>query len=293
MIRPGPSVRYRLGCDLNYEVRSASTFFFGVEVARLLRHQNLEERLVLEPGADRQAFVQPGTGNRYVRVAARPGPLGLSYRAEVTLEVHHADPDTIGETPLLAMPPSVIPFLLPSRYVPSDRLAAFALKEFGHLFAGHGRVTAICNWIYDNIDYRPGASNVQTAADESLLARAGVCRDFAHLGIAFCRALAIPARFVSCYAYGLPSSDFHAVFEAYLGGRWWLFDATRQANPDGLLRIGVGRDAAESAFATSFGDVGFGPMSITIDRVDGSAEALGHTVDAVSTDEPVPDAGAC
>ena len=91
---------------------------------------------------------------------------------------------------------------------------------------GHSRVTAICNWLYDNIDYRRSSSNEQTAADESLLLRAGVCRDFAHLGIAFCRALCIPARFVSCDAYGLEPRDFHAVFEAYLDGRWLKLDAT-------------------------------------------------------------------
>ena len=96
--------------------------------------------------------------------------------------------------------------------------------------------------------------------------RAGVCRDFAHLGIAFCRALNIPARFVSCYAHGLQPSDFHAVFEAYLGGRWWLFDGTRQANLDGLIRIGVGRDAAEIAFASPFGQIEAGPINITIER---------------------------
>ena len=139
-----------------------------------------------------------------------------------------------------------MPFLLPSRFVPSDRLSAFACREFGDLPKGQSRVTAICNWLYNNIDYRRGSSNEQTTADESLLLRAGVCRDFAHLGIAFCRALNIPARFVSCYAYGLEPRDFHAVFEAYLDGRWWLFDGTRQANLDGLVRIGVGRTRPRS-----------------------------------------------
>ena len=83
-----------------------------------------------------------------------------------------------------------------------------------------------------------------------------MCRDFAHIGAAFCRALGIPARFVSCYAHGLVPSDFHAVFEAYLDGRWWLFDATRQADLDGLVRIGVGRDAAEIAFQFSRNMIG-------------------------------------
>ena len=199
-------------------------------------------------------------------------PTRILYEAEVTLDVFRADPATIDETPLGELPLDIMPFLLPSRFVPSDRLSAFARREFGDLPKGHGRVTAICNWLYDNIDYQRGSSDEQTTADESLILRAGVCRDFAHLGIAFCRALNIPARFVSCYAYGLEPRDFHAVFEAYLGGRWWLFDGTRQANLDGFVRIGVGRDAAEIAFASPFGEMEAGPVKITIDHADGSPE---------------------
>ena len=210
----------------------------------------------------------------------------------MTLDVFRADPAKIDETPLGEIPLDIMPFLLPSRFVPSDRLSAFACREFGELPKGHSRVTAICNWLYDNIDYRRGSSNQQTTADESLLLRAGVCRDFAHLGIAFCRALNIPARFVSCYAYGLEPRDFHAVFEAYLGGRWWLFDGTRQANLDGLVRIGVGRDAAEIAFASPFGEIEAGPVKITIEHSDGSEELPGRTTEAISTEEPAPNAGA-
>lgn len=194
--------------------------------------------------------------------------------------------------PLNAIPLDIMPFLLPSRFVPSDRLAAFAQREFGEQPMGHRRVTAICNWIYDNIDYQRGASNEQTTATESLIKRAGVCRDFSHIGTAFCRALNIPARYVSCYAYGLEPRDFRAVFEAYLGGRWWLFDATRQANLDGLVRIGVGRDAAEIAFASPFGEMEAGPVVITIEHADGTPELPGRTTDATSTEEPAPNAGA-
>ena len=173
-----------------------------------------------------------------------------------------------------------------------DRLTPFAQAEFGALPQGHERVNAICNWIHDHIAYQRGASDSETTADETLLKRAGVCRDFAHLGTAFCRALGIPARFVSCYAYGLVPRDFHAVFEAYLDGRWWLFDATRQAHLDGLVRIGVGRDAAEIAFSTPFGTMEPTGMEIRIDRADGGPEPAQRTVDAISTETPAPNAGA-
>jgi len=286
------TVRYKLGCQLCYEIRSPTVFIFNLEVAKLLRHQDVVETLTISPDVSRRIYEVPDIRNRYFSIEASPGPLEVRYEAEVTLEVFRADPGTIGEVPLVQVPLDIMPFLLPSRFVPSDRLSAFAQREFGKVEPGHQRVTEICNWLYENIDYQRGASTPQTTADESLILRAGVCRDFAHLGISFCRALNIPARFVSCYAYGLEPRDFHAVFEAYLGGRWWLFDGTRQANLDGLVRIGVGRDAAEIAFASQFGDIDEGPIKITIDHADGSVEALGRTVDAISTEEPAPNAGA-
>jgi transglutaminase-like putative cysteine protease len=286
------TIRYTLGCNLAYDVKNPTVFIFNVEVAKLVRHHDLVERLFISPDHQHRSYTVPDIRNRYLSIEAQPGPLNVRYEAEVTLDVFRADPDSISETPLNALPLDIMPFLLPSRFVPSDRLAAFAFKEFGERPAGHNGVTAICNWIYENIDYQRGSSNEQTTATESLIKRAGVCRDFSHIGIAFCRALNIPARFVSCYAYGLEPRDFHAVFEAYLDGRWWLFDATRQANLDGLVRIGVGRDAAEIAFASPFGQVEFGEVKINIEHADGSPELPGRTTDAISTEEPAPNAGA-
>ena len=286
------TVRYKLGCDLSYEVEAPTEFIFNLEVARLLRHRDVIEHLTFTPDLPRRTYVVPDIQNRYVSISASPGPLHVQYEAEITLDVFRGNPEAINEMQLSEIPLDIMPFLLPSRFVPSDRLAAFANREFGEMAKGHGRVTAICNWIYDHIDYKRGSSNEQTTADESLILRAGVCRDFAHIGIAFCRAMNIPARFVSCYAYGLEPRDFHAVFEAYLGGRWWLFDATRQANLDGLVRIGVGRDAAEIAFASPFGKMKAGPVKIMIEHADGSPEMAGRTTDAISTEEPAPNAGA-
>ncbi|HEY4260236.1 MAG TPA: transglutaminase family protein [Schlesneria sp.] len=286
------TIRYKLGCDLSYEVKTPTTFIFNFEVARLQRHIDVFEQIIITPDNPRRTYVVPDIRNRYLSINALPGPLNVCYEAEVTLDVFRADPSFVHEMELSEIPLDIMPFLLPSRFVPSDRLAAFAQREFGYMQRGHQRVTAICNWIYDSLEYRRGSSNEQTTATESLLRRAGVCRDFSHLGIAFCRALGIPARFVSCYAYGLEPRDFHAVFECFLSGRWWLFDATRQANLDGLVRIGVGRDAAEIAFASPFGEMEAGPVKITIEHADGSPELPGRTVDAISTEEPAPHAGA-
>jgi transglutaminase-like putative cysteine protease len=169
--------------------------------------------------------------------------------------------------------------------VPSDKLAQFAICEFAGVPRGHSRVSTICGWIYQNIEYR---SDSETTAVETLVQRVGVCRDFAHLGIAFCRALGIPARFITCYAFGLSPPDFHAVFEAYLDGRWWLFDATRQAALDGVVRIGLGRDAAEVAFATPFGDASADAPKVWIGSTEGQTEPMSRTTDAVSTDAGRP-----
>ncbi|MGX7704637.1 transglutaminase-like domain-containing protein [Methylobacterium sp. Gmos1] len=278
-------MHYTLGCRLAYEIVTETVFIFNLEVARLSRHRDLRETLRLDPDLPQRRHEAPETGNRYVAVTVPPGRFCLDYEAQVSLDPHRADPAGIGETPVRDLPLDILPYLLPSRFVSSDRLAAFAEAEFGDAPRGFERVTRICNWIHDHIAYVRGASDEETTAHETLLKRAGVCRDFAHLGAAFCRALGIPARFVSCYAYGLVPSDFHAVFEAYLDGRWWLFDATRQANLDGLVRIGVGRDAAEIAFSTPFGEMKPTDMEIRIERADGAPEQGGRTVAAIATAE--------
>lgn len=285
-------MKFRLGCELAYKVLAESVFIFNVSVAILQRHKNLADQLNFNPNLPRRFYTVPDLRNRYVQVVAPVGDLFLSYSAEVDLQVFRADPATVHEMDVRDLPLDILPYLLPSRFVPSDRLANFAVREFGALPKGYGRVSAICAWLYQNIQYLRGSSDAKTTASESLIQRQGVCRDFAHLGIAFCRALGIPARFVTCYAFGLSPSDFHAVFEAYLDGRWWLFDGTRQAALDGLVRIGIGRDAAEVAFATPFGLINPGPIKIWIERADGQGEAGLRTTEAISTEEDAPNAGA-
>jgi transglutaminase-like putative cysteine protease len=160
------------------------------------------------------------------------------------------------------VPLATLPYLLPSRYCQSDQLMRLAYREFSRYPRGYEQVNAICNWIYANVDYLAGTSTPLTSAFDTATARAGVCRDFAHLGIAFCRAVNIPARFVSGYAYTLQPPDFHAVFEAWLGDRWYVFDPTRRIVPENLVRIGVGRDAADVSFALIFGPAQMTGMNV-------------------------------
>lgn len=270
-------MRYRLGCELDYEVEADDTpFVFNIEAQRRPGQEIETERLVLSPELPLERFDMPESGNRYVRLCAGRGKLTLRYEASVTLRPAAIDPAEVREVPAGRLPLEALTHLYPSRYVEADLLRQFAEKEFGGLPRGHERVTAICNWLHDHLDYVPGSSDEQTSARDTLLQRQGICRDFAHLGVAFCRALGIPARFVSAYAWRLSPPDFHAVLEAWLegpeGGSWFLFDPTRKSAADGLVRIGVGRDAAEVAFCSPFGPTGYGKPKVWIEAPDRPAE---------------------
>ena len=224
----------------------------------------MSQSLEIEPNREPEEYSKDGE-NSYFRLIVPSGKLKLDYQAEVELTNHADNIEQIAETPPAQLPLDIVPYLYPSRYCQSDRLMKLAQDEFGNCQPGYARVQSVCDWIYHKVDYISGSSDAHTSAYDTATQRAGVCRDFAHLGIAFCRALSIPARFVSAYAWQLDPPDFHACFEAYLGDRWYLFDATRLAPTNGLVRIGTGKDAAEVAFATVFGAVQLKEMNVYIE----------------------------
>jgi transglutaminase-like putative cysteine protease len=276
-------VKLSFGCELAYRVNEPTVFALHVEAARIASHADLVEDLRIVPDLPRDSATMPLTDNRYTRFVAPPGALTVVYSGSVDLQVQRVDPATIGEMTPAGLPLDVLPFLLPSRYCESDRLGGFVKDHFGKLLPNFSRVTAVCNWIYDNVKYRSGSSDIHTSACRTLETRAGVCRDFAHLGVAICRALDIPARFVSCYAFGLNPVDFHAVFEAYLDGHWWLFDPTREPALDRMVRIGAGRDAADVSFASFFGAAELQSMRVWIEPKDRGVPAHERTVEAIRT----------
>ena len=275
------SVQFSVGCEIGYEVAQRATLIFNIEAMRGGRQRILSEKLTITPDLPADENTQSETGNRYLRLTVPQGIVQIRYSAEIELDPLHQAPAVIEEVPIATLPLDILPFLNPSRYCPSDQLARFADRQFGDIEPGFGRVVAICNWINEEVDYQYGSSDTSTTAADTFSLRAGVCRDFAHLGITFCRALGIPARFVSCYAWQLEPQDFHAVFEAYLGDRWYLFDATRKATLDGLVRIGVGRDAADTAFATIYGGVTSQPIKVWSEALNGDTSVEWPT-DAVS-----------
>jgi transglutaminase-like putative cysteine protease len=264
---------FAIGCSLAYSVNAPAALVFNLEAATHLSRQIIRsESLSVHPPLEPERFTAPETGNRFARFVVSPGSFRLDYRAEVTLDPLVQDPAAVGEFQAQDLPMTTLPHLYASRYCQSDQLLRFANRQFGREPSGYLRVTAICNWIYSNVDYISGSTDALTSAFDTVTQRAGVCRDFAHLGIALCRALGIPARYVSAYAWRLVPPDFHAVFEAYLsgpdGGGWYLFDPTRMTGADGLVRIGIGRDAADVAFCSIFGDVTSGPPQVWIDGPD-------------------------
>lgn len=241
--------------QLDYEVAQPAHFLFNIEAAFDDGHRVVSERLSVTPAVKVRTFFDERNGNRFVRLDAPRCRLSVNYHAKVEL-ISWPVPLHLKEALVSDVPDDVLRYLMPSRYCESDLLSRVAQQMFGHLPHGLSRVRAIENWIHASINYIPGFSNATTTAQEVFVQRAGVCRDFAHLGITLCRALNIPARLVVGYVYfEVPPQDFHAVFEAWLDKQWVIFDPTKMAPIDRLVRVGTGRDAKDVAFATIFGNV--------------------------------------
>lgn len=278
-------MQFKVGCQLNYSAAQSSTLVFNISVNKNAHQKILQEKIQIEPDLSFDEYIAPLTDNRYFRVNVPAGKLQVSYQATVELSHLYEKPDAIAEVLPADLPLETLHYLYPSRYCQSDQLMRVAQYEFGDLKPGYSRVNAVCNWIYDNVTYLSFSSDQNTSAYDTATQRVGVCRDFAHLGIAFCRALNIPARFVSAYAYGLQPPDFHACFEAYLGHRWYLFDPTRLVPQNSIIRIGTGRDAADVSFANIFGAVQFEQMRLfaaPIQELDDTGNMPSYTVEALS-----------
>jgi len=247
-------LRINVGCDLTYEVRQSTVFLFQITAATTQHQRVASQDLQLNPQVNVESFNAGAEGNCLYRAIVEPCEFKISYRAQMEMTPDVEQPGEVGETMTAQMPPDVLTYLNPSRYCESDLLSRFAFEEFGHLYRGYSRVQAICNWVFDHLDYAPGSTSGTTTAADVLLQRTGVCRDYAHLAITLCRGVGIPARYVAGYAVNLQPPDFHGFMEAFLDGQWYLFDPTRLSLISGLVRIGVGRDAADVSFATINGD---------------------------------------
>jgi len=185
------------------------------------------------------------------------------YEARVSIERDNPDLSGLSQVQPRNLPGDVVRYLMPSRYCPSDEFQTFVNAEFGGTEGG-ARIVALRDWIENRFAYVSGVSGPQTTALETFVQRQGVCRDFAHVLITMARASTIPARFVSVYAPGVNPPDFHAVAEVYLDDAWHLVDPTGMADPASIARIGVGADAADVAFMSSFGTMMLRQQSVSV-----------------------------
>jgi transglutaminase-like putative cysteine protease len=288
-------IRLRFAIDLSYEViGQPADFIFNIHAAPTSQQAIRSETLSITPPLTSRIDYDPLFRNRLLRLRAAPGPLKISYQAEVDIRHHVAEPASIGEMPIAELPTEVLPFLYPSRYCESDKLQMLASQTFGLLPRGYERAAAICKWVNERTKFTSGSSNFTTSALDTYVQQTGVCRDFAHLMIALCRALNMPARFSSGLDYGadpaLGPTDFHAYVEVFLDARWYIFDPSGTAIPMGFVRIGTGRDAADISFATIFGSITSAVPVLRIEALDDAAQGYTlptHSEAALSTDTPV------
>ena len=259
-------MRLEINVLLDYEIPEPADMLLAVEAAQLPDQLLVEDRLTIDgAGPLRPVDGEDGIGRRTWMQAQ--GPFRAIYRAVVDVVREAAPIQAMPILPRRELPAEVVPYLWPSRYCEADRFEEFVGREFGSL-AGGAKIVAMADWIYNNLHYRPGSSDATTTAADAFVGRAGVCRDFAHLMATFARAAGVPARLVAAYAWRLDPPDFHAIVEVWLDGGWRLVDATRLAPVEGLVRIGIGRDATDIAFMTVFGEAVMNEQRVEVRRLD-------------------------
>jgi transglutaminase-like putative cysteine protease len=234
----------RVGAHLVLEVHQPLTMILKLAVSNMPGAGIAEALAITRGGAPLAAAetVIPGEGRTHV-LTVEPGRLVIDYSATVTGRAAEA---TVSEADRII-------YLRPSRYAESDRLTAVAHAEFAGISTPAELLAAVSSWVGTRLSYVPGSSGPMDGAVDTLLARQGVCRDYAHLVVALLRALDVPARLAAVYAPGLAPMDFHAVAEAAVDGHWRAVDATTLAPRSTLVRIASGRDAADTAFLSNYG----------------------------------------
>ena len=256
-------------CELSFDIRVPVPFVLMLRPRSGAQQWIEREEYRLTPSVPVFEFTD-NYGNLCQRLIAPAGDFSL----HISAEVKTADVIDLGFgvpfVEIQSLPDAVLSYLLPSRYCESDRFGQMATEITAGQLPGYDQVAAIVTWLRNNIHFRPGSSETAVSAAEVNTSRVGVCRDFAHLGIAMCRSLSIPARMVVGYLYGLEPMDLHAWFEAYVGGRWYTFDATQAELKSGYVAVGYGRDAADVAVYNQFGPPVYPTVqSVSVEHIRG------------------------
>jgi transglutaminase-like putative cysteine protease len=257
-------MKFTVCSTLSYDVFSDTTFFFNIMAIKSATQIVESESLIVHPDIAFEEFKIKDSDSRFIKMEVEKGrSFTITYQAEVTTCFTKIEEKTLlKHLPFIKMDHEALAYISPSRHCESDKLMEFAKKNFGSLPDAYSKVLAIEDWIFTNISYVQGSTNSSASATDTLLRTTGVCKDFAHLGIALCRALDIPARYFAGYSCQLNPPDFHACFEAYINGYWIIFDPTKLAPLNGMVRIANSKDASEAPIAIYFGDISCTHMDV-------------------------------
>jgi transglutaminase-like putative cysteine protease len=239
-------------CEFTFDITEPLPFVLMLRPRSGAQQWIAREEYRLQPSIPVFEFTD-NYGNLCQRLIAPTGAFAVSTSAEVMIADYVDQQFGAPFVEIQNLPDAVLSYLLPSRYCESDRFHQMASDITEGQQPGYNQVAAIESWLRSTISYQPGSSDVPLSATEVNNRQVGVCRDLAHLGIALCRSLSIPARMVVGYLYGLEPMDLHAWFEAYVGDRWYTFDATQPELRNGYVAVGYGRDATDVAVYNQFG----------------------------------------
>jgi transglutaminase-like putative cysteine protease len=253
-------MRIHLGCELNYEFPKPTPMIVMLNVHQVhAAHLERPDSLLTAPSVPIESY-RDSFGNGCCRLVAPAGPFTLGTDGIIQDDGKSSPTDTSAvQHPVEELPPDTLLFLLGSRYCETDRLSEEAWDLFDKAPTGWLRVQAICDFVHRRVAFGYEHSSATRTAAETYAERRGVCRDYAHLAVAFCRCMNIPARYCTGYLSDLgqppphPPMDFAAWMEVYLGGRWWVFDPRNNANRAGRILIARGRDAADVPLTHTFG----------------------------------------
>ncbi|MEQ8240738.1 MAG: transglutaminase family protein [Cyclobacteriaceae bacterium] len=242
----------RTSCEFSFNIIEPTPFILMLRPRSNAKQWVAREEYRISPTIPVYEFTDL-YDNLCQRLVAPPGHFSIKTTADVRTSEKNNNGIDAPFVEIQDLPDSVIKYLMPSRYCESDRFNQMALDITNGETPGYNQVARIESWLKQNISYIPGSSNYPVSATEVNQKQSGVCRDLAHLGISLCRSISIPARMVVGYLHHLAPMDMHAWFEAYVGRRWYSFDAVRTATMDGYVSVGYGRDAADVAVYTQFG----------------------------------------
>ena len=271
-------MKFEISAQLKYQINAEASIFLNIHALNYPYQQVLEEKFSTSVQVEHQLFNSYPEKSRLMRLTMNGfvNDFEINYQATVENAFEIKTYEEVKELDIAKLPAEILHYLNPSRYCQSDKLYRLANNMFGNKSDDFEKVMSLTEWIYSNIEYLSGSTDSETSAYDTVTEQAGVCRDFAHLGIALCRALTIPARYFTGYAYQLKPQDFHACFEAYINGEWLLFDATGLCPLNGMVKLSSPRDATYAAMANLFGPIVFVSSEVSCNLINQNFKIFKH-----------------